>query len=83
MPVYTFENRNTQKHQTIEMKIAELDVFLKAHPELQQIFLTFPGMVSPYSVGRLKTDSKFRDRMNLIKTEMPGNKVRTDNLTEV
>lgn len=83
MPNYTFENTKTKKTWTEEMKISERDQFLKDNPDVIQIISTPPAQVSPYSVGRLKTDSGFRNVLSRIKKNNAGNKITTGNISEV
>jgi len=80
---YSFQNRKSKKVTTKEMKLSELDDFLKNNPHLEQIIVNSTPQVSPYSVGRLKTDSAFRDRMNSIKKNHHGAKIQTGNINEI
>lgn len=82
MPTYNFLNKKTNESFSKEMKISELDDYLKSNPDLQQT-LQVISLVSPYSVGRTRTDSQFRDRLNKIKERNPGSTIRGDNLTEI
>ena len=51
MPNYTFENKKTKKEFSLTMKMDELEPYLKANPDVQQIFNTFPGIAAPWNVG--------------------------------
>lgn len=82
MPTYNFYNTETKKSFTQEMKISELEIFLKENPHLQQTLKPIP-LVDPYAVGIKRTDSKFRDVLKKVKEQQPGSTIRTDNITEV
>ena len=38
MPIYTFQNINTKEEYDLEMKMAELDDYLKSNPDVIQVF---------------------------------------------
>jgi len=82
MPNYTFRDKVTNEEVLESMKIAELDEFLEKHPNLEQV-LSALNLVSPYSIGRRKTDHAFRERLKQIKKTHVGNKIITGNLSEV
>jgi hypothetical protein len=82
MPNYNFYDPKTRKTVTLEMKISELDTFLKDNPHLQQTLQPIPS-VDPHAVGRTRTDSRFRDVLKKIKRDQPGSTIRTDNITEI
>lgn len=82
MPTYNFYNTETRQSFSSEMKISELEIYLKENPHLQQTLKPIPT-VDPYSVGRYRTDSAFRDKTRKIKEMQPNSVIRTDNLTEI
>jgi hypothetical protein len=82
LPTYNFYNKKTRKSFSVEMKISEREEYLKNNPDLQQTLQPI-AVVDPYTVGRYKTDSKFRDFTRKIKQEHHGNTIRTENITEV
>ena len=82
MPIYTFENTKTNEVFVKEMKISERETYLEENPDLTHIIQSIP-QVSPYSVGRKKTDTNFRNLLNNINEKHPNSAVRGDNLTEL
>lgn len=78
MPIYSFENKKTGKEYNLEMKMDELDSYLKANPNVQQIFTKFPGTIAPWNAsantnstakGRKKD---FKEVLRKIHKKTPG-----------
>lgn len=62
------------------MSWSKFEEFLQANPNLQQV-LSAPAIVDPYSVGRMKTDSAFNERLKQIKKNNPSGDIKTGNIT--
>ena len=61
MPTYRFKNKITGVEWEKEMKIAELDDYVKEND--CSIVVQAPQIISGHGEGRLKTTSEFNDRM--------------------
>lgn len=77
MPNYTFENKKTKKEFILTMTMNELEPYLKANPDVQQIFNSFPGVVAPWNVGGATgkaSDAKkgFKEVLRKIHKKTPG-----------
>ena len=64
MPTYQFKNKTTGVEWEKEMKIAELDDYVKEND--CSIVVSAPLIISGHGEGRLKTDEGFKDRMRDI-----------------
>ena len=58
MPTYRFRNKETDEVTELVMKIAELDTYREANPNLETI-ITAPMICDPVRVGARKPDKKF------------------------
>jgi hypothetical protein len=74
MPTYLFKDINT--HETSEkfLRIAELDRYKEDNPHLiqQPVILNAVGQI-----GGIKTDDGFKNLMNNIRKNSPGNSMST------
>ena len=65
MPTYRFKNKTTGVEWEKEMKIAELDDYVKEND--CSIVISAPRIISGHGEGRLKTTDAFNDRLKEIK----------------
>jgi len=76
MPTYDFENTKTGEVTTEMMSISELDKFKKDNPHMKQLIskvnISKSGVMG---MGRLKTDSGWKDNLNRIANAHPGTKL--------
>ena len=61
MPTYSFKNKETNEQFDKQMKISELEIYLKENSNIQQIFTRFPGVVDSVRIGITKPDRSFND----------------------
>lgn len=80
MPTYTFRNKETEEEHDAVMRIALMEEYLRDNPNME-IVIKPVQLVDPYSVGRMKTDSQYRERMQQIKQNNRGSTIKTGNLT--
>jgi hypothetical protein len=71
MPNYTFENKKTKKTVIVEMKIAELDDYIKNNPDMEQV-LTVPVLADPVGMGITKPPADFQKYVLGRIREVPG-----------
>lgn len=84
MPKYTFENTETGEVAVYDMKIAELDPFKAAHPELRRVFERYPIYIdSRKLMGGFVTDSLFNSRLKEIHKNNYGSQMNVGNIGEV
>ena len=65
MPTYQFKNKTTGVEWEKEMRIAELDDYVKEND--CSIVISAPRIISGHGEGRLKTTDAFNDRLKEIK----------------
>ena len=65
MPTYQFKNKTTGVEWEKEMKIAELDDYVKEND--CSIVISAPRISSGHGEGRLKTTDAFNDKLKEIK----------------
>jgi len=70
MPTYSFENMKTGKEFTKNLKMSELDTYLKKNVNVRQIFNNL-NIVGGVSI-RNKTDSGWSDTLQKIGEKHPG-----------
>lgn len=76
MPTYTFRNKDTGEEITEIMSIAEMEDFVIANKNYQQVL--FPvGIADPSRLGIHKPDSGFRDVLKKIKSKHRRSTVNT------
>lgn len=83
MPNYTFQNKDTNEEITLTLSMAEREEYLKNNPNMEQIIVSAPAIGDPFKLGRVKTDSHFRERLKHIHKTHAHSKINTGNLTEV
>jgi hypothetical protein len=77
MPSYDFYDADAGEYVTLTMKIAELDEFKAAHPNMRQQ-LSRVNVCDPTRVGvTTKPDSGFRDLLKDIKGKHYGSEIDT------
>jgi hypothetical protein len=74
MPTYSFKNINTGEEIEVSMKIADLDAYKEAHPELKQFISRPPSIGDSVRLGLKKPDSGFRDVLKNVKSHHPGSR---------
>ena len=76
MPTYIFKNKTTGIEWEKEMRIAELDDYVKEND--CSIVVQTPQIISGHGEARLKTTDSFNDRMKEIKkTAGPRSTIET------
>ena len=74
MPTYVFRNKDTGEVTEKIMKIAELDPYREANPNLETI-IHAPMICDPVRVGARKTDSGFKEVLQKIHEKTPGSEL--------
>lgn len=74
MPTYNFRNINTGEEFEVSMKIADLDAYKEAHPELQQFLTGAPALGDSVRLGLRKPDDGFRDVLKNVKDHHKGSR---------
>jgi|TARA_R110002074_G_scaffold318740_6_gene489156 hypothetical protein len=69
MPLYDFLDMENNEVFEAFFKFAEKDDFLQAHPNVKQVILKPPMIVS--GVGGVKTDDAFQDLLKKMASENP------------
>jgi hypothetical protein len=83
LPNYNFENRKTGKVKIVTMKMAELDDYRKAHPELEQVMGPL-NLSYRITNGGLKNDNTFKNRMKFLKKGSgKGSTIDPGNISEI
>lgn len=60
-----------------------LQEFLKENPNKEQFIGSAPSIGDPMRLGRKKTDSAYRDKVQAIKKHNRGSTIQTGNLSAV
>lgn len=74
MPTYNFRNINTGEEFEVSMKIADLDAYKEANPELQQFLTGAPALGDSVRLGLRKPDEGFRDVLRNVKDHHKGSR---------
>ena len=77
MPTYTFRKRGTEAEWTMELTMAQRELYLQTNPDVEQLIVAAPGLVDPIGIGRKKPDDGFRDVLREIKRKHRGSNVNT------
>jgi len=83
--IFSFKNKETEEYFDLEFRgNAEKEEYLENNKNVIQT-LNAVNQVSPYSVGRMKTDGAFRDVMANIKKNNKSmhSNVKTGNLSQI
>jgi len=75
MPTYTFRNKFTGETFEKVMKMAEKDVFLDTHPDLESIIDYVPNIGDPVALGKQKIDGGLKEVFKRIKDANPGSTI--------
>lgn len=75
MPSYNFHNKKTDAVETLEMTISDMERRLESNPDLELWILRAPPYADPFQLGRVRPDSKFKEQMDKIKRQNPGNSI--------
>jgi hypothetical protein len=70
-------NNETQEEFEITLKYSELEIYLKANPDIQQIFTKFPGTGDSVRLGIRKPDDNFRDVLKNVKHHHKKDSINT------
>jgi len=70
MPVYAFEDKDTQEQFEITMSYDDLEPFLKDNPQLNQVFKM--NIVDPVGIGVTKPPADFQKYVLSRAKNMPG-----------
>jgi hypothetical protein len=59
---------------TLEMSMADREVYLKEHPNMEQVLLTMPPLLDPFFMGRLNDSAKSfqKNVLGKMKETIPG-----------
>jgi hypothetical protein len=74
MPTYNFRNKETGELTEVVMKIAELDNYRAANPQLETI-ISSPMICDPVRVGARKMDTGFKEVLQRIHEKTPGSQL--------
>ena len=77
MPTYTFEDINTGERLEKAMKIAELDEFRAANPNLKSLIVGAPSIGDPVRLGLRKPDAGFRDVLKNVQHHHKKDNINT------
>lgn len=80
MPIYSFENKKTGEEFNQEMKMDELEPFLKKNKDLIQIFTKMPAFAASWNIsgasGKAVDRKKgFNEVLKKIHKRTPGSKL--------
>ena len=78
MPTYQFKNKTTGVEWEKEMKIAELDDYVKEND--CSIVVSAPQIISGRGEGRLKTTDAFNDRLKEIHKKAGRHSTMSDSI---
>jgi len=67
MPIYNFQNKDTDEIIEVVMSINERGEFLETYPEWKQVTLTAPALGDPVRLGVKHHDGEFNDLLKTIK----------------
>ncbi len=65
MPFYDFENKETGEQFSLMLSISNREKFLENNPEVKQVILKAPGLVSGVNSGE-KQDSGWKENLSRI-----------------
>lgn len=77
MPTYEFKNKETNEVFTKVMTIAEMEEFVREHPENERYYSSAPRCVDPTRIGGKKPDEGFRDVLKNIHSKHKGSNINT------
>lgn len=75
MPTYSFRNKYTGEITEAHMKMAEKDMYLDQHPDLEAIIDYVPNIGDPVAMGVKKIDGGFKEVLSRIKKNNPGSAI--------
>ena len=75
MPTYTFRNKFTGETFEKVMKMAEKDMYLDQHPDLESIIDYVPNLGDPVALGTTKIDGGFKEVLQRIKKAHRGSTI--------
>lgn len=67
MAIYNFKNTESGEIFEKTLRISDLDEFKKNHPELKQVILSAPRLVSGHTTARQLAGSEWNDHLKNIK----------------
>jgi len=75
---YSFRNKRSKRVVTLEMSMADREVYLKEHPNMEQVLLTMPPLLDPFFMGRLNDSAKSfqKNVLGKMKETIPGNNLK-------
>ena len=76
MPLYTFTDTTdiNKERFEISMRIAELDEYKLANPQMKQLIVSAPSIGDAHRLGLKKPDDGFRDVLRNVKEHHPGSR---------
>ena len=80
MPLYEFRNRTDGSIIEKQMKISEVDSFLKCNPDLEKIIATAPSVGDSVRLGIRKNDAGWKEVLHKVAEKTPGGSVLKDNI---
>lgn len=75
MPTYSFRNKITGEVHESVMKMAEKDMYLDLHPDLESIIDYVPNIGDPVAMGVKKIDGGFKEVLQRIKSGNRGSTI--------
>ena len=71
MPIYNFKNKDTDEVVEMFMSFSQKDEYLESHPEMQQVMLGAPALVSGVNFNK-KMDNGWKDQLSRIADANPN-----------
>ncbi len=78
MPLYDFVDTETGEQFEHQLKMAEKEEFLAAHPNLRQIHIGAPSVGDPHRMGRIGPSEGFKEVLRKVDTT-PGSILKKNN----
>lgn len=77
MPNYSFKNNDTGEEYVLFLSISGREEYLAANPHVEQIITHAPALHSGRGLGVRKLDDGFKDLIDNMKKNIPGNTIKT------
>jgi hypothetical protein len=80
MPLYEFLNCDTGDIEEHQVRMSELDEFIKNNPKLTKVIATAPSIGDSVRLGIKKNDQGWKEVLHKVAEKTPGGKMLKDNI---
>jgi hypothetical protein len=80
MPLYEFLNSDTGDIEEHQVRMSELDEFIKNNPKLTKVIATAPSIGDSVRLGIKKNDQGWKEVLHKVAEKTPGGKMLKDNI---